>query len=161
MIGLSNRLENFCSFYTIYTITLRYMAQYCTILTVSRGKLLENGNKSVILSWIDRWIMIHNRCWKRPMMLHDYCNNVGIEKNGAVWWWCMRQSHTLPATPQHSNVMVRQRHRSTEIINHFFGSFNKFAYFCKNNTDNIMTDIWPLAFRLWKRWRLDCCHGYW
>lgn len=30
------------------------MAQYCTILTVYRGKLLENGNKSVILSWIDR-----------------------------------------------------------------------------------------------------------
>ena len=30
------------------------MAQYCTILTISRGKLLENGNKSVILSWIDR-----------------------------------------------------------------------------------------------------------
>ena len=30
------------------------MAQYYTILTVSRGKLLENGNKSVILSWIDR-----------------------------------------------------------------------------------------------------------
>lgn len=30
------------------------MAQYCTILTISRGKLLENGNMSVILSWIDR-----------------------------------------------------------------------------------------------------------
>ena len=30
------------------------MAYYYTILPVSRGKLLENGNKSVILSWIDR-----------------------------------------------------------------------------------------------------------
>lgn len=30
------------------------MAQYYTILTVSwGGKLLENGNMSVILSWID------------------------------------------------------------------------------------------------------------
>lgn len=30
------------------------MAQYYTILMVYWGKLLENGNKSVILSWIDR-----------------------------------------------------------------------------------------------------------
>lgn len=30
------------------------MAQYYTILTVFLGKLLENGNMSVILSWIDR-----------------------------------------------------------------------------------------------------------
>lgn len=30
------------------------MAQYYTILTVSWDKLLENGNMSVILSWIDR-----------------------------------------------------------------------------------------------------------
>lgn len=30
------------------------MTQYYTILTVSWGNLLENGNMSVILSWIDR-----------------------------------------------------------------------------------------------------------
>lgn len=30
------------------------MTQYYTILTVSWGKLLEKGNMSVILSWIDR-----------------------------------------------------------------------------------------------------------
>lgn len=30
------------------------MAQYYTILTISWDKLLENGNMSVILSWIDR-----------------------------------------------------------------------------------------------------------
>lgn len=30
------------------------MAQYYTILTVSWDKPLENGNMSVILSWIDR-----------------------------------------------------------------------------------------------------------
>lgn len=30
------------------------MTQYYTILTVSWSKLLENGNMSVILSWIDR-----------------------------------------------------------------------------------------------------------
>ena len=30
------------------------MAQYYTILMVYWGELLENGNKSVILSWIDR-----------------------------------------------------------------------------------------------------------
>lgn len=29
------------------------MAQYYTILTVSLDNLLENGNMSVILSWID------------------------------------------------------------------------------------------------------------
>lgn len=30
------------------------MAQYYTILTVYWDELLENGNMSVILSWIDR-----------------------------------------------------------------------------------------------------------
>lgn len=30
------------------------MAQYYTILTVFSNKLLEYGNMSVILSWIDR-----------------------------------------------------------------------------------------------------------
>lgn len=30
------------------------MAQYYTILTASWDELLENGNMSVILSWIDR-----------------------------------------------------------------------------------------------------------
>lgn len=30
------------------------MAQYYIILTISLNNLLENGNMSVILSWIDR-----------------------------------------------------------------------------------------------------------